>query len=122
MSQVGNEKEKFVRRVLLDGEVSDMASHLVKKLRKNSCILDTSQLVNVVLHIFFEKYIDSEYETISNKFFDRKKYLKSLINKSSNQEIDDEIKKYLGKFTRKKRGRKPRKKEEKPKSSDTCGV
>ena len=30
MSQVSNEKEKFVRRVLLDGEVSEFR-HLTKK-------------------------------------------------------------------------------------------
>ena len=110
---ISGKKTTSVRRILLDENSAKDISKWIERLRKDSCKVDASKLVNVILRIFFQKYGPFEYDHLVNEFFDKKSYLKNLINSTSAEEIDDSVKKYLGKVTpKKKRGRKPKKKKE----------
>ena len=88
-------KKKSVYRVVLNKESANAISELIKKLRVHSCKTDTSKTVNVILSIFFQKYCSIEHENIVRELFDKKSYLRTLINNSSPEAIDESIKQYL---------------------------
>ena len=104
MSKKEERRQKSsARRVLLGTEQADLIAELLDKLRESSCKVDTSKIVDQILLIFFQKYASLEYNNISKVFFDKKSYLKELINGTSEEEIDKSIAEYLKK-------NKPRKK------------
>ena len=88
-------KKASVQRMLLNTESANNVSELVKKLREHSCKTDTSKTVNVILSIFFQKYCSVEHGNIVRELFDKKSYLRNLINTSSSEAIDESIKQYL---------------------------
>ena len=57
--------------------------------------------------IFFQRYVSTEYDNIAEAFFDKRGYLRNLINDTSIEDIDASIKEYLGK-RRKMKEQKPK--------------
>ena len=98
---------KPVKRILLENNQSQSVTRLTEKLKKDSCKVDASKVVNQILEIFFDKYESSEFKNLRAKFFDKKALLKRLIDEASSDNIDESIQQYLSQ-TRpaKKRGRK----------------
>ena len=86
-----------VCRVLLEKEQANLVSGLVEKLKADYCKVDSSKLVNQIVAIFFQKYVSREYNSIAEMFFNKRGYLRSLINDTSIEDIDESIKAYLGK-------------------------
>lgn len=92
-----NAKQKEVCRVLLEKEQASLVSGLIAKLRGDYCKLDSSKLVNQIVAIFFHKYAAQEHSNIVAKFFDKRGYLRNIINTAPLEDIDTSIKAYLGK-------------------------
>ncbi len=90
-------KQKEMCRVLLDKEQASLVSGLVAKLRGDYCKVDSSKLLNQIVAIFFQKYAAQEYDSIATTFFDKRGYLRNLINTAPIEDIDKSIKTYLGK-------------------------
>ena len=87
---------KSVRRVVLEQKQASLVTDLVTRLREGSCRTDSSKVVNQIVTIFFQKYVSMEYDNIAEAFFDKRGYLRSLINDTSIEDIDVSIKEYLG--------------------------
>ena len=90
-------KQKQVCRVLLDKEQASLVSGLVAKLRGDHCKVDSSKLANQIVAIFFQKYAAQEHSSLVAKFFDKRGYLRNLINTAPLDDLDKSIKAYLGK-------------------------
>ena len=90
-------KQKQVCRVLLEKEQASLVIELVAKLRGDYCKVDSSKLLNQIVTIFFQKYAAQEYDSIAATFFDKRGYLRNLINTAPIEDIDKSIKAYLGK-------------------------
>jgi hypothetical protein len=101
-----NIKGNHVRRVLLAQDQAVLIAGLLKKLRDDYCKVDTSKLVNEILTIFFSKYFSNEYGAVKDKFFNKKSYLKGLIQSSEIEDLDQSIKEYLGQASKRKRRKK----------------
>ena len=86
-----------VCRVLLEREQANLVSGLVTKLRGDHCKADSSKLLNQIVAIFFQKYAAQEYDSIVATFFDKRGYLRNLINTAQIEDIDTSIKAYLEK-------------------------
>ena len=86
-----------VCRVLLEKEQASLVSGLVAKLRGDHCKVDSSKLLNQIVAIFFQKYAVQEHSSLAAKFFDKRGYLRNLINTAPLEDIDKSIKAYLGK-------------------------
>lgn len=84
-------------RVLLEKEQATRVGDLVIKLRNDYCKVDSSKLVNQIVATFFHKYAEQEHSAIVTKFFDKRSYLRNMINTTPLEEIDVSIKSYLGK-------------------------
>ena len=97
-----NKGTSSTKRIVLDEESATVTSQWIKKLREDSCRIDTSKFVNVVLRIFFKKYGLQEYSNISKEFFHKKTYLRNLIQTTSEEEVDKSLKAYLGKSFKRK--------------------
>lgn len=97
-------KPKEVCRVVLEKEQAGLVAELIAKLRDNYCKVDSSKLVNQIVEIFFQKYAGQEHGNVAAKFFDKRSYLRNIINTAPLEDIDTSIKAYLGKGrTRKQR-------------------
>ena len=96
-------KQKQVCRVLLEKEQASLVIELVAKLRGDYCKVDSSKLLNQIVAIFFQKYAAHEYDNIAATFFDKRGYLRNLINTAPIEDIDKSIKAYLGKGRRKEK-------------------
>ena len=96
-----------VCRVLLNKEQANLVSELVAKLRGDYCKVDSSKLLNLIVVIFFQKYAVQEYGNIVATLFDKRGYLRNLVNSTPLEDIDTSIKEYLGKG-RMVQARKPR--------------
>ena len=93
-----NEKQKAtVCRVLLDKEQANLIAELVTKLKSDFCKVDSSKLLNQIVAIFFQKYAAQEYGNMTATFFDKRGYLRNLINTAQIEDIDTSIKAYLEK-------------------------
>ena len=87
---------KSVRRVVLEQKQASLVTDLVTRLREGCCRTDSSKIVNQIITIFFQKYVSTEYDNLVEVFFDKRGYLRNLINKASIEDIDASIKEYLG--------------------------
>lgn len=109
VSEKESGKREIVKRVLLTDKQAKQVSDLLSRLRDNSCRADTSKIVNEILSLFFKKHEATDFKLLKDRFFDKKNYLKQLINSSSSEDIDESIKQYLSKTKpTKRRGRKPK--------------
>ena len=105
-----NKKKDSVRRILLDQRSAKQLDEFIRKLKQDSCKTDASKMVNEILNIFFKSYMNQEYDSFVKKFFDKRSYLKSLINSVPSDELDASIEDYLkNRLSTKKRGRKVKK-------------
>ena len=86
-----------VCRVLLEKEQASLVSGMVAKLRGDHCKVDSSKLANHIVATFFQKYAAHEYDSIAATFFDKRGYLRNLINTAPLDDLDKSIKAYLGK-------------------------
>ena len=86
-----------VCRVLLDKEQANLIAELVTKLKSDFCKVDSSKLLNQIVAIFFQKYAAQEYGNMTATFFDKRGYLRNLVNTAPLEDIDTSIKAYLGK-------------------------
>ena len=104
-------KRNVSQRVLLDKEIMSYVNEWVTQLKRDSCKVSVSKVVNTSLKIFFQKYESLEYENVARGFFDKKSYLIKLIQSSNNENMDESIKLYLDKvnISKKKLGRKTQK-------------
>ena len=84
-----------VCRVLLDKEQTSLIAELVAKLRGDYCKVDSSKLLNQIVAIFFQKYTAHEYDNIAATFFNKRGYLRNLVNSTPIDDIDASIKAYL---------------------------
>ncbi len=65
----------------------------IQQLRLAHCTASPSKLVDKIVSVFLEKYFEKEFENLKEKLFDKKKYVRSLLKKSSSDEdIDRGIK------------------------------
>ena len=108
---MSNQKEskgrEMVKRILLTDLQAKQVSDLLCRLRADSCRVDTSKIVNEILSLFFNKYEELEFQFLKGQFFDKKSYLKKLIQSASSENIDESIMQYINKSVpTKRRGRK----------------
>ena len=89
-------KQKQGCRVLLDKDQASLIAELVTRLKADSCKVDSSKLLNLIVAIFFQKYTAQEYGNITATFFDKRGYLRNLVNSTPLEDIDASIKAYLG--------------------------
>lgn len=90
-----HEVSEPVRRILLEQNQASLVTELLARLREGSCKTDSSKVVNQIVAIFFQKYAEQEYGNIAEAFFDKRGYLRNLINNASIEDIDVSIKEYL---------------------------
>lgn len=87
------------RRVALDDNALKKITHFCEELKKAHCRATHSQVVSMALNIFFESYLTKERSKFEKSFFDRRSYLKSMLNESnSEEEITHSIKTFLKKI------------------------
>ncbi len=92
-------KKSAACRILLNEKSSGFLAQLIERLKEDSCKTDTSKVVNSILRIFFQKYEHLEREHLVHEFFDKKSYLKKIIQSVSDEELDNSIETYLGKVS-----------------------
>ncbi|MCB9092885.1 MAG: hypothetical protein H6621_00125 [Halobacteriovoraceae bacterium] len=96
------------KRVLLDERATALVSTTVQELRSRHCKVNPSTLAAASLVIFFEKYYEREKSELEKIFFDEKRFLRSAIQGSSNQEeLAESIKEYLKKINIKPKSKRP---------------
>jgi hypothetical protein len=76
------------KRLLLSSEAYALLVAEVNKLKQKGAHfkLNEAKLASVVIEIFCTKYLDKERKQIEAKFFNKKSYLKMLIEKSESEE------------------------------------
>ena len=76
------------KKIILINEVYELIGAEVARLqgKGNHFKVNETKLVNVILELFFSKYLVKERENIEVKFFNKKAYLKMLIDKSATEE------------------------------------
>ncbi len=95
------------KRVLLDERATALVGRVIQELRTKHCKVNPSGLTSAVLALFFEKYYDKDKAELEKIFFDEKRYLRSVIQDSSNQEeLAESIKEYLKKINVKPKAKK----------------
>ena len=96
-AQVSTKRKSDVCRVLLEKEQAKLVAELVTKLKADFCKVDSSKLLNLIVAIFFQKYAAQEYDRIAAIFFDKRGYLRNIINTAQIEDIDTSIKAYISK-------------------------
>lgn len=65
----------------------------IEMLRGDNCSVSPSKLVDKIVALFFRKYYEKELDYLKESLFDKKKYVRSLLKKSTSQEeLDRSIK------------------------------
>ena len=85
------------KRLLLSNEAYALLEAEVSNLKKKGAHfkLNEAKLASVVIEVFCAKYLDKERKQIEAKFFNKKSYLKMLIEKS---ESEDDLSSSLSEF------------------------
>lgn len=97
MSKLKNKMALDGKRIALSTTALDLLESEVKRIKEKGphFKLNESKLASAIIELFISKYLNKEHEQMEAKFFDRKAYLKTLIESSSS---DDELSKSLGEF------------------------
>lgn len=74
-----------------------LALSAIRELRGKNCKVNLSELTNEIMAIFFEKHFKGALKHFEKRFFDRKKYLKKLIQSEAGENLDKSLKDYLKK-------------------------
>lgn len=96
------------KRIALSGDVYALLKAEVIKLRQKGSHfkLNEAKLAGVLIEIFCAKYLEKECKMIEAKFFDKKSYLKALIEKSTSEEdLSDSLNNFFSQSKAKKEKR-----------------
>jgi hypothetical protein len=93
-------KNKMVldgKRIALSNAALELLEVEVKRIKEKGphFKLNESKLASAIIELFSLKYLNKECEQIEAKFFDKKTYLRTLIEKSGSE---DELSKSLSEF------------------------
>lgn len=85
------------KRIPLNAEVRGYLVSEVKRLKdKGTCYkVNEAKLANVIIEIFCTQFLTKAQDQLEQRFFDKKIYLKTLIEKSASE---DELSKSLNAF------------------------
>jgi hypothetical protein len=98
---------KQVKRILLEDQQAQSIAKMVERLRKDSCKVDASKVVNQVINLYFEKYQESKYQEVARYFFDTKNYLKSLLTSCSEEEtLIEKVDQFIGQQKKRRKSQK----------------
>ena len=87
--------KKNGKRILMSERNTALALQTVKELKEKNCKINLSELMNEVIEIFFKQHLERSRKSLEKKYFDRKKYVKSLLLMSSGAEFDESLKKLV---------------------------
>lgn len=91
-------KKREGRRVLLDDKAVKQVSQLSLKLKHHHCKATHSQIVSRVVSLFLDRYLEKEWKSLEKGFFDKKTYLKAMLDSSnSEEELTSSVKTFLKK-------------------------
>lgn len=96
------------KRILLSTEAYALLDAEVNSLKQKGAHfkLNEAKLASVVIEIFCSKYMDKERKQIEAKFFNKKSYLKMLIEKSESEEdLSSSLNEFLHKTKKVKRAK-----------------
>ena len=97
ISMTKNVTRLVVKRIALSKEALEYLETEVKRIKEKGphFKLNESMLASAIIGLFFSKYSKKECERIEANFFDKKVYLKMLIEKSTSE---DDLSKSLDEF------------------------
>lgn len=98
------------KRIAVSNEAYSKLESKVRELKTKGDYfkVNESRLANLIIEVFFSKYIEKEIKYIESKCFDKKNYLKFLITKSASEaDLQASIDEFL-KSSKSPRGRKPK--------------
>lgn len=109
-----NKTRLVVKRIALSKMGLEFLGLELKRIRDKGphYKLNESMLASAIIELFCTKYLKKERENLEDKFFDKKTFLKMLIEKSTSE---DDLSKSLNEFFHKANVKKP-------KQSKTKGV
>mgnify|MGYP000001597880 CR=1 FL=1 len=88
MNKVKNKTAGVEKRIAISHLAMELLELEVTRIKEKGSHykLNESKLASAILELFFKKYLIKELEQIESEFFDKKMYLKILIEKSSTEE------------------------------------
>lgn len=97
---MSNKQHQDGKRIALTQEVHAALESVVSGLKTKGAYfkVNEARLANVIVEIFCSKYLDKEQKQIESRFFDKRLYLKTLIEKSASE---DELSTSLSEFIQK---------------------
>lgn len=105
---MSKEKKKVgldIKRIALtDGAIQFLEAEVIRIREKGTQYkINESKLASAIIELFSLKYYKRESEEIENKFFDKKIYLRKLIEKSNSEEdLENSLNEFLNKARPKK--------------------
>ena len=101
--------EIAARRIALSTAAYDLLSKEVDAIRRKGIHfkVNENKLANAIIECFFTRYLEKERKQIEELFFDKRMYLKSLIEKATSEEdLSAHLKRYLQPSKRKYKSKK----------------
>jgi hypothetical protein len=97
---IENKKRLVVKRIALSKVAQEFVDSEIKRIKGKGAHfkLNESMLASAMIELFCSKHLKKESEEIEAKFFNRKVYLKNLIEKSTSE---DDLSKSLDEFLHK---------------------
>ena len=107
MSKGKNKTVLDGKRIALSTTALELLEAEVKRIKEKGphFKLNESKLASAIIELFSAKYLNKECEQIEAKFFDKKTYLRILIEKSRSE---DDLSNYLNEFIQKTKVKKER--------------
>lgn len=107
MSKGKNKTVLDGKRIALSTTALELLEAEVKRIKEKGphFKLNESKLASAIIELFSAKYLNKECEQIEAKFFDKKTYLRTLIEKSRSE---DELSNSLNEFIQKTKVKKER--------------
>lgn len=95
------------KRIVLSSPAFELLEEEVRLIKEKGAHfkINESKLASAIIELFVLKYFNKDREKIEARFFDKKIYLKELIEKSANEE---ELSESLDKFLNMPKARKVR--------------
>ncbi len=106
-----NEKSKCddIKRIAISGPLFSALEKEVSVIKQKGphYKVNESKLATAIIGRFLEHYLEKDRKWIEGQFFDRKTYLKGLIDKATSEDdLSSSVKEYL-QFTKWNRAKKP---------------
>ena len=89
------------KRILMSERNTALALQTVKELKEKNCKINLSELMNEVIEIFFNQHLERSRKSLEKKYFDRKRYVKSLLLMDSGAEFDESLKRLVKQISNK---------------------